>query len=153
MQPCPGPTGDYLADVEDSSNEASQPQDEVAEQTDFKTAKKDQFDILWWWKEHAKMFPKMAIIVRNVSTIPTSNTVSERHFFSAGFVIQERKTQPTPGTVDNILFLQSNFQPNGNQSIYIASVCAINYLSINARDSEVRDARVNFYNWLQLTEM
>lgn len=44
----------FLADVKDPSNDASQPQDEVA---DFKTAKKDHFDVLCWWKEHAKMFP------------------------------------------------------------------------------------------------
>lgn len=82
MQPHPGPTGDYLADVEDSSNEASQPQDEVAEYADFKTAKKDQYDVLWWRKEHAKMFPKMAIIVRNVSMIPRHQTQPVKDTFS-----------------------------------------------------------------------
>lgn len=110
-RPRPGPTGDDLADVEDSSDEALQPADEVAQYIDFKTTKEDSFDVLWWWKKHAKIFPNLAIIARNVFAIPAS---SERDFSSPGFVIQERRAQLKPGTVDDVLFLHSNLHPNGN---------------------------------------
>ena len=43
-------------------------------------AKGDPFDVLLWWKEHAKTFPNMAIILLNVLSIPASSAASERDF-------------------------------------------------------------------------
>ncbi|KAG7477304.1 hypothetical protein MATL_G00092990 [Megalops atlanticus] len=107
---CPAPAADHLSDVEDSSDDTALPEDGVTAYIEFKTPKGDPFDVSLWWKEHAKIFPNLAVIVRNVLTIPASSAASERDFSSAGFVIQERRTQLKPGTVDDILFLHSNLR-------------------------------------------
>ncbi len=60
------------------------------------------------------MFPNRGVVAWNVLVIPASNAGSERNFYPARFVIQERRTQHRPGTVDDILFLHSNLQPEGN---------------------------------------
>ncbi|KAK7149299.1 hypothetical protein R3I94_008813 [Phoxinus phoxinus] len=93
-------TSDCLSDVEDSSDDTVLPEDEVSAYIEFKPPKGDPFDVLLWWKEHAKTFPNLAMIARNVLSIPASSAASERDFSTAGFVIQERRTQLKPGTVD-----------------------------------------------------
>lgn len=42
--------------------------------------------------------------------LPASSAAYERDFPTAGFVIQERRSQLKPGTVDDILFLHSNLK-------------------------------------------
>lgn len=101
------PSADHLTDVEDSSDDMLN-EDEVSAYIEFRPPKADSFDVLLWWKEHEKNFPKLAMIARGVLSIPASSAASERDFSSAGFVIQERRTQLKPGTVDDILFLHSN---------------------------------------------
>lgn len=106
----PRVTTDTLSDVEDSGDEAPQYQDEVAAYIDFKTPKDDAFDVLAWWSEHARLFPNIAHIARSVLAIPASSAASERDFSCAGYVIQERRSQLKPSTVDDILFLHSNIK-------------------------------------------
>ncbi|XP_073729947.1 zinc finger protein 618-like [Misgurnus anguillicaudatus] len=100
---------DCLVDVEDSSDDTVPPDDEVSAYIEFKPPKGNPFDVLWW-KEHAKTFPNLAMIARNILSIPAMSAASERDFSTAGFVIQERRTQLKPGTVDDILFLHSNLK-------------------------------------------
>lgn len=103
-------TADTLSDVEDSSDEAPQYQDEVAAYIDYKTPKEDSFDVLSWWREHERLFPNVAHIARSILSIPASSAASERDFSCAGYVIQERRSQLRPSTVDDILFLHSNIK-------------------------------------------
>ncbi|KAL2088169.1 hypothetical protein ACEWY4_016997 [Coilia grayii] len=103
-------SSDHLSDVEDSSDDAELNEDEVSAYIQLKSPKGDSFDVLLWWKEHQEDFPNLAIIARGVLSIPASSAASERDFSSAGFVIQERRTQLKPGTVDDILFLHSNLR-------------------------------------------
>lgn len=65
-------SADTLSDVEDSSDEAPQYQDEVAAYIDYKTAKEDSFDVLSWWGEHTCSFPNIAQIARLILGIPAS---------------------------------------------------------------------------------
>lgn len=103
-------SADTLSDVEDSSDEAPQYQDEVAAYIDHKTPKDDHFDILSWWQDHAHLFPNIAQIARSILAIPASSAASERDFSCAGYVIQERRSQLKPSTVDDVLFLHSNLK-------------------------------------------
>ncbi|ROI15721.1 Zinc finger BED domain-containing protein DAYSLEEPER [Anabarilius grahami] len=103
-------TVDCLSDVEDSSDDTVLPEDEVSANIEFKPPKGDPFDVLLWWKENAKTFPNLAMIARKILSIPASSAASERDFSTAGFVIQEQRTQLKPGTVDDILFLHSNLK-------------------------------------------
>ena len=106
---------DDLADVEDSTDEDVQPVDEVTAYIEFKLSKQDKdkdgnFDVLSWWEKHASEFPNLSQIARAILAIPASSAASERDFSTAGFVIQERRTQLNPETVDDILFLHSNLR-------------------------------------------
>ena len=103
----------YLADVEDSSDENQDDEvDEVSAYIERKMPKdKDpdgNFGVLTWWKSNASTYPYLSQIARNILCIPASSAASERDFSTAGFVIQERRTQLNPETVDDILFLHSN---------------------------------------------
>ena len=104
---------DDLADVEDSSgDEEEQPVDEVSVYIERKSPKDREgtFDVLSWWKEHSKEFPNLSRVARSILCIPASSAPSERDFSTAGFVIQERRTQLDPETVDDILFMHSNLR-------------------------------------------
>lgn len=103
-------SADTLSDVEDSSDEAPQYQDEVAAYIDHKTPKDDHFDILSWWQDHAHLFPNIAQIARSILAIPASSAASERDFSCAGYVIQERRSQLKPSTVDDVLFFTQQFK-------------------------------------------
>ncbi|OCU00242.1 hypothetical protein XELAEV_18006023mg [Xenopus laevis] len=72
------------------------------------SSKSEDFNLLHWWGEHSPVFPCLAQLARFVLSIPATSTPSERDFSTAGFVLQERRTQLKPGTVDDILFLHSN---------------------------------------------
>lgn len=56
-----------------------------------KTPKEDPFEVLCWWKKHAKMFPNLALIAQKCAQHPKA--ASERDFYSSGFVIQEQQNQ------------------------------------------------------------
>uniref|UniRef100_A0A3B3QQ95 HAT C-terminal dimerisation domain-containing protein n=1 Tax=Paramormyrops kingsleyae TaxID=1676925 RepID=A0A3B3QQ95_9TELE len=99
---------DLLSDVEDSSDDTELTEGEVSAYIELKPPKGDSFDVLLWWKQHEKTFPDLAMVARDVLSIPALSAASERDFSSAGFVIEERRTQLKPGTVDDILFLHSN---------------------------------------------
>lgn len=73
-------TADDLSDVEDSSDEVLEHGNEVAVYIEFKTPKEDPFEVLFWWKEQAKMFPNLALIAHSVLAIPASSAASERDF-------------------------------------------------------------------------
>ena len=98
--------------MEDSRAEDEEPVDEVSAYIERKSPKdKDGiFDVLSWWKEHSTEFPNLSLIARNILCIPASSAASERDFSTAGFVIQERRTQLNLDTVDDILFLHSNLR-------------------------------------------
>uniref|UniRef100_A0A3Q2CJ70 BED-type domain-containing protein n=1 Tax=Cyprinodon variegatus TaxID=28743 RepID=A0A3Q2CJ70_CYPVA len=119
-----------IADVDDSSDEGLQPEDEVAAYINYKTPKEDPFDLLCWWREHATVFPNLALIARSVLAIPASSAASERDFSAAGFVIQERRTQLKPGTVDDMLFMHIILTGSGGCGLVKLDPCrTLVYLS------------------------
>ncbi|XP_039618047.1 zinc finger BED domain-containing protein DAYSLEEPER-like isoform X2 [Polypterus senegalus] len=102
------PFHDNLSDVEDIINEDLREYDEVSTYIELKVTEDDHFDLLNWWKEHSEMFPSLARIARSILSIPATSATSERDFSTAGCVISERRSQLSPETVDDVLFLHSN---------------------------------------------
>ena len=105
------------SDVEDSSDEALQYQDEVASYIDYKMPKEDSFDVLSWWGEHGRSFPNTAKIARSILAIPASSAASEQDISCAVYVIQERRSQLKPSTVDVVIFLHSNLKHHAKHQI------------------------------------
>ena len=66
----------------------------------FEQSDGDELDILQWWKSHAKTFPILSMLARDVLSIPVSTVSSEQAFSTAGRIIEERRTCLTPEMVE-----------------------------------------------------
>ena len=72
-----------------------------------KVPKDKDLDVLQWWKDHKYEYPKLALLCAYYLAIPASSASSEREFSAAGQTINERRTNLSPETIDNILVLHS----------------------------------------------
>jgi hypothetical protein len=66
------------------------------------------FRILKWWRQHSEQFPTLSKVARFIHSIPASSAPSERTFSTAGFTMNERRTNLEPDSVDDLMFLYSN---------------------------------------------
>ena len=66
----------------------------------FEQSDGDELDILQWWKSHAKTFPILSMLARDVLSIPVSTVSSEQAFSTTGRIIEERRTCLTPEMVE-----------------------------------------------------
>lgn len=94
--------------MEDSSYESVQHLDKVAAYMEFKTPKDKDGTFVRCFVVLEGTFPNLSRIAPNVLAIPKASAASEWDFSTAGFIIQERRTQLNPETVDDIFFLHSN---------------------------------------------
>lgn len=67
-----------------------------------------EINVLDFWKEHEKIFPRLAAVCKQLLGIPATSTPSERVFSLAGHVLQKRRNQLSAGTLNNLLFLKFN---------------------------------------------
>ncbi|CAF3151996.1 unnamed protein product [Rotaria sp. Silwood2] len=82
--------------------------DEVDLYIDFKIIEEKDYDNpLSFWKEHENIFPHLASIARRIFSIPCSSAAVERQFSAAGQLINQRRSNLDPTTLNNILFLRS----------------------------------------------
>ena len=65
-------------------------------------------DVLHFWKNNQNKFPILSSIVRDLYSIPASNTNIEQLFSSAGNTISDRRTNLNPEKVNKVLFLNKN---------------------------------------------
>ena len=52
----------------------------------------EEFDILAFWKDHERLYPKMAVVARFILAWPASSASAERSFSQAGWTINVRRT-------------------------------------------------------------
>ncbi|XP_005101836.1 zinc finger BED domain-containing protein 4-like [Aplysia californica] len=62
-------------------------------------------DPLIWWREHAKVLPRLQVIAKDVLAIPATSVPSERIFSKAGELISLRRSNLKKKNVDMIIFL------------------------------------------------
>lgn len=62
-------------------------------------------DILCYWRNKSAAWPFLASLARTVLAIPAAKTSSERVFSVAGKQIEERRTQLSADSVENLLFI------------------------------------------------
>ena len=62
-------------------------------------------DVLGYWRGKEDMWPKLSMCARWILSAPATSTSSERVFSSAGRTLDDCRSQLSPETVDNLLFL------------------------------------------------
>jgi hypothetical protein len=67
---------------------------------------KGEFDILAFWKDHEKIYPRLAKVTRFILACPASSAPAERSFSQAGWTINVRRTRLSPKNVDALLCKQ-----------------------------------------------
>lgn len=64
--------------------------------------------VLPFWKEHASFFPCLAVLVREVFSIPPSSAQLERLFSAAGRGVTHRRPRLQPGRAADLIFGHGN---------------------------------------------
>ncbi|CAF1153450.1 unnamed protein product [Rotaria magnacalcarata] len=86
----------------------SLPDKELTEYLFLNVTLEPDADVLLFWKQHQNKFPTLASIVKDIYSIPASNTTVERLFSSAGSTISDRRTNLDSEKVNKLLFLNKN---------------------------------------------
>ena len=80
-------------------------------------------NILHWWRDHEKVLPHLAKVVRKVLTIPVSSSKSERVFSTAGNFVSKKRNRLAPKKVEELLLIKETklqieaFKSNGNYEL------------------------------------
>lgn len=69
--------------------------------------KNKHLDILKFWRDHARVYPKLALVARLILACPASSTPSERSFSQAGWTINLRHTRLATRNLNALLCIQS----------------------------------------------
>jgi len=64
-------------------------------------------DPLQFWKTYRNQFPYPSQYARSILSIPATTTNVEREFSTAGWILNQRRTNLKPEEVDKILFVRS----------------------------------------------
>lgn len=65
-------------------------------------------DVLHWWKDRARSYPRLAVVARTYLGIPATQTSSERLFSVAGDIVTETRVNLLPANVEKLAFLHEN---------------------------------------------
>lgn len=74
----------------------------------LKCAQLKQHNLLEWWRKNEELYPRLSILAKRYLCIPSTNTTSERIFSSAGFTLNQRRTNLDPDVLDKLMVLSSN---------------------------------------------
>ncbi|XP_066368059.1 zinc finger BED domain-containing protein RICESLEEPER 2-like [Miscanthus floridulus] len=74
--------------------------------SDCITAYEDGFDILLWWKDHKLTYPILAIMARDIMSVPVFTCSSESCFSLAGRILEERRQSLKPEHVEMLTLLK-----------------------------------------------
>ena len=66
-------------------------------------------DPLGWWRDKAQLYPRLAVLARNILAIPTTSLASRRAFSSAGRWIMEARSKIVHDNTASLIFLQDNW--------------------------------------------
>jgi len=92
---------------ENSSSDDDDPYDEVLEYMKMKVNFPKGGDVLLWWKNHSTIFPQLSRLAPPLLSIPASSTTSERVFSETGRILEARRQQLNPDTLDSLVFLRN----------------------------------------------
>ena len=90
----------FLDDMNDDESEMDELEEYLAKPI-------DACSVPMFWKSNCTRFPQLAAVAKQILSIPAS---SERNFSNAGFIMNEKRTNLSSITLDNLLFLHSNLE-------------------------------------------
>ncbi|XP_076283019.1 zinc finger BED domain-containing protein 4-like [Lasioglossum baleicum] len=64
--------------------------------------------ILEWWNQNSTRYPDLAIVARNLLSVPATQTYSERLFSLAGNIVTERRSSLLSEKVEQLCFVFAN---------------------------------------------
>jgi len=96
---------DDFADLCDPEEQGTE-RNELAEYINLKVSK--DTDLIQFWLDNKSVLPKLYTVARQVLCVPATSAASERVFSTAGRLLEKRRTNLSPATVNSLLFLHSN---------------------------------------------
>jgi hypothetical protein len=79
-------------------------------------ARKDNFDILDWWKTNLVEYPILASMARDALAVPASTVASESAFSTGRRVIFDFRSRLTPDTAEALICMQDWFRTSSENS-------------------------------------
>ena len=61
-----------------------------------------------WWLEYEKQYPRVALLAKQILSIPASSASSERVFSTAGNIITSKRSRLDPMNATALIFLHQN---------------------------------------------
>lgn len=92
---------------------------EVDAYRNFQWIPTEKINVFDWWIERRSMFPKLYKVALKIHSIPASSMQSERTFSQSGLIVNDRRSNINPGTVEDLMLLNKNFD---FKVIYIVSL-------------------------------
>jgi uncharacterized protein YheU (UPF0270 family) len=92
---------------ENSSTDDGETYDEVLEYMRIKINQQAAENVLSWWKKHSTIFPQLSRLALPLLWIPASSATSERVFSETGRVLEARRQQLNPDSLDSLVFLRN----------------------------------------------
>jgi hypothetical protein len=74
--------------------------------SDCITSYEDGFDILLWWRDHKLTYPILAIMARDIMSVPVSTCSSESCFSLSRRILEERRRSLKPEHVEMLTLLK-----------------------------------------------
>ncbi|WCJ29526.1 Zinc finger BED domain-containing protein RICESLEEPER 2 [Euphorbia peplus] len=69
--------------------------------TIFEFEESNEFDILDWWKRHARTFPTLAKIAAQILTVPASTVAVEQTFSRGGHILDPKRSKLAPESLES----------------------------------------------------
>jgi hypothetical protein len=82
------------------------------------SADEQEYNPLHFWKHNYSLYPRLARIAKRVFAVPATSAAVEREFSLAGNIVTKKRSRLSPGTVNDIIFLNS-FERYNKQNIQI----------------------------------
>jgi hypothetical protein len=77
------------------------------------TPRREEIDILKWWKGKSEIYPVLSVMARDILAIPASTVPSESAFSTGGRVISDYRSSLAPTTIEALICLQDWFKAAG----------------------------------------
>ncbi|CAF3573381.1 unnamed protein product [Rotaria sp. Silwood1] len=90
-----------------SDDDDNRPADEVDDYIKAKISYPKGESLLQWWQKHSIIYKKLSLLACSLLAVPASSTASERIFSKTGRILEARRQQLSPESLDSLIFLRN----------------------------------------------
>jgi len=98
---------EFVSNSTDDDDQDNEVYDEVMEYMKMKVNYQTGDNVLLWWKKHSFIFPQLSRLALPLLSIPASSATSERVFSETGRILEARRPQLSPDSLDSLVFLRN----------------------------------------------